>query len=88
MKDDKPQSELEFRSLSQADKDLVGKMVKGGSGNITRRHALKLAMATGVSLMAAELLLSVGTPATPETPLVEIDDPFHAVLIAVGLGHN
>jgi len=58
MKDNKSPSDLTFRDLSQADKDLVDKMVKGGSGPVTRRDALKLAMVTGVSLTVAEQLLT------------------------------
>jgi peptide/nickel transport system substrate-binding protein len=68
MKDDNPQSELKFRKLSQADKDLVDKLVKGGSGRITRRNALKLAMVTGVSLTAAEQLLTEGKSVMAATP--------------------
>ena len=66
MKD--PKSELNFRNLTQADKDLVDEMVKGGSGNVTRRDALKLAMVTGVSLTAAEHLLTDGKAVLAATP--------------------
>ena len=66
MKDTK--SELNFRDLTQADKDLVDKMVKGGGGNVTRRDALKLAMVTGVSLTVAEQLLTDGKAVLAATP--------------------
>ena len=66
MKD--PKSELNFTNLTQADKDLVDKMVKGGSGNVTRRDALKLAMVTGVSLTVAEHLLTDGKAVLAATP--------------------
>ncbi len=59
---------LKFSDLSQADKDLVDKMVKGGSGEVTRRDALKLAMVTGVSLTAAEQLLTDGKKVLAMTP--------------------
>ncbi len=68
MKHDKSQSELNFRDLSQADKDLVDKMVKGGTGQVTRRDALKLAMVTGVSLTVAEQLLTDGKSVMAATP--------------------
>ncbi|MCG6890493.1 MAG: ABC transporter substrate-binding protein [Gammaproteobacteria bacterium] len=68
MKDDKSPPGLNFRDLSQADKDLVDKMVKGGSGPVTRRDALKLAMVTGVSLTVAEQLLTNGKSVMAATP--------------------
>jgi peptide/nickel transport system substrate-binding protein len=68
MKDDKSQSEMNFQDLSQADRDLVDKMVKGGSGNVTRRDALKLAMVTGVTLTVAEQLLTDGKAVMAATP--------------------
>ncbi len=69
MKDDNnSRSELKFRHLTQADRDLVGKMVKGGSGQVTRRDALKLAMVTGVSLTVAEQLLTDGKAVLAATP--------------------
>ncbi|MCP4285669.1 MAG: ABC transporter substrate-binding protein, partial [Gammaproteobacteria bacterium] len=61
-------SELNFRDLTQSDKDLVNKMVKGGSGNVTRRDALKLAVVTGVSLTVAEQLLTEGKSVLAATP--------------------
>ena len=61
MKDVKQsKSELKFQDLSQSDKDLVDKMVKGGSGDVSRRDVLKLSMVTGVSLVVAEQLLTDG----------------------------
>ncbi len=68
MKHDKTKSELGFRDLSQADRDLIDKMVKGGSGQVTRRDALKLAMVTGVTLTVAEQLLTDGKQALAMTP--------------------
>ena len=66
MKDDKSsKSELNYRNLTQSDKDLVGKLVKGG---FSRREVLKLSMATGVSLVAAEHLLFDGKAAIAATP--------------------
>ena len=79
MKDDnKTKSELNYKDLSQYDKDLVGKLVKGG---ITRRDALKFSMATGVSLIAAEHLLFDGNAAIAATPkkggTVRMANPIH-----------
>ena len=69
MKDDKSnKSELNYRDIAQSDKDLVNKMVEGGSGNVTRRDAMKLAMVTGVSLVAAEHLLFDGKAVMAATP--------------------
>ena len=65
MKDDKPQSELNYRDLTQSDKDLVSKLAKGG---FSRREVLKLSMATGVSLVAAEHLLTDGKAVMAATP--------------------
>jgi peptide/nickel transport system substrate-binding protein len=65
MKDDKSQSELNYRDLTQSDKDLVAKLVKGG---FSRREVLKLSMATGVSLVAAEHLLTNGKAVIAATP--------------------
>jgi len=64
MKDSKP----DFQDLTQADKDLVSKMLRGGSGEVTRRDALKLAMVTGVSLTVAEQLLTGGKAVLAATP--------------------
>ncbi len=68
MKHNKSQCEKKFRDLSQADQDLVDKLVKGGSGSVTRRHALKLAMVTGVTLTVAEQLLTDGKAVLAATP--------------------
>ena len=65
MKDDKSKSELNYRDLTQSDKDLVTKLVKGG---FSRREVLKLSMATGVSLVAAEHLLTDGKAVMAATP--------------------
>jgi len=65
MKDDKSKSELNFRDLTQSDKDLVTKLAKGG---FSRREVLKLSMATGVSLVAAEQLLTDGKAVMAATP--------------------
>ena len=65
MKDDKSKSELNYRDLTQSDKDLVSKLVKGG---FSRREVLKLSMATGVSLVAAEHLLTDGKAVMAATP--------------------
>ncbi len=63
-----PKAELAFKDLSQADQDLVDKMVKGGTGQVTRRDALKLAMVTGVTLTVAEQLLTDGKAVLAATP--------------------
>ena len=65
MKDDKSKSELNYRDLTQSDKDLVSKLAKGG---FSRREVLKLSMATGVSLVAAEHLLTDGKAVMAATP--------------------
>ena len=65
MKDDKSKSELDYRDLTQSDKDLVAKLVTGG---FSRREILKLSMVTGVSLVAAEHLLFDGKAAIAATP--------------------
>jgi len=65
MKDDKSKSELNFQQLTQSDKDLVSKLVKGG---FSRREVLKLSMVTGVSLIAAEQLLTDGKAVMAATP--------------------
>ena len=69
MKDYKQsRSDLKFKDLSQADKDLVDKMVKGGSKDFSRRDILKLSMVTGVSLVVAEQLLTDGKKVLAMTP--------------------
>ncbi|MCP4765499.1 MAG: ABC transporter substrate-binding protein [Gammaproteobacteria bacterium] len=65
MKDDKSRSELNYQDLTQSDKDLVAKLVKGG---FSRREVLKLSMVTGVSLVAAEHLLTDGKAVIAATP--------------------
>ncbi len=65
MKYDKSKSELDYKDLTQSDKDLVAKLVKGG---FSRREVLKLSMVTGVSLVAAEHLLTDGKAVMAATP--------------------
>ena len=65
MKDDKSKFELDYKDLTQSDKDLVAKLVKGG---FSRREVLKLSMVTGVSLVAAEHLLFDGKAVNAATP--------------------
>jgi peptide/nickel transport system substrate-binding protein len=65
MKDDNSKSELNYRDLTQSDKDLVAKLVRGG---FSRRDVLKLSMVTGVSLVAAEHLLTDGKAVIAATP--------------------
>jgi len=65
MKDDKSKAELNYRDLTQSDKDLVSKLSTGG---FSRREVLKLSMATGVSLVAAEHLLTDGKAVNAATP--------------------
>ena len=65
MKDDKSKSELDYKDLTQSDKDLVAKLVRGG---FSRRDVLKLSMVTGVSLVAAEHLLTDGKAVIAATP--------------------
>ena len=65
MKHDKTKSELDYKKLTQSDKDLVSKMVVGG---FSRRDVLKLSVVTGVSLVAAEQLLTQGKSVMAATP--------------------
>ena len=58
-------SAIDYKDLTQSDRDLVGKLVKGG---ITRREMLKLSAVTGVSLTVAEHLLFDGKAAIAATP--------------------
>jgi peptide/nickel transport system substrate-binding protein len=78
MKDDKTKSELDYKHLTQSDKDMVGKLVKGG---FSRREVLKLSMATGVSLVVAEHLLTNGKAVIAATPKkggsVRMANPIH-----------
>jgi peptide/nickel transport system substrate-binding protein len=68
MKHDKFKSELDYQNLTQSDKDLVSKLVKGGSGSFSRREVLKLSVATGVTLTVAEHLLTDGKAVLAATP--------------------
>jgi peptide/nickel transport system substrate-binding protein len=79
MKDNKTnQSDLNYKDLTQSDKDMVAGLVKGG---FSRREALKLSVATGVSLAAAEHLLFDGNAAIAATPKkggsVRMANPIH-----------
>ncbi len=69
MKDDSsnniPKQELNFEDLDNGDKALVEKALSGG---YSRRSALKIMAATGVTLAAAENLLSTGGAAMAATP--------------------
>ena len=69
MKDDTskniPKQELDFKDLDNGDKALVEKAVSGG---YSRREALKIMAATGVTLATAENLLSTGGAAMAATP--------------------
>jgi len=58
-------SAIDYKDLTQSDRDLVGKLVEGG---ITRREMLKLSAVTGVSLTVAEHLLFDGKAAIAATP--------------------
>ncbi len=82
MKDSKTnKSEVSFKDLSQSDKDLVSKLTKSGSQGFTRRDTLKLSMVTGVSLLAAEQLLTDGKAVLARTPQkggsVRMANPIH-----------
>jgi peptide/nickel transport system substrate-binding protein len=65
MKAEKSKPELDYKDLTQSDKDLVAKLVKGG---FSRREVLKLSMVTGVSLVVAEHLLTDGKAVAAATP--------------------
>ncbi|MEM7194075.1 MAG: ABC transporter substrate-binding protein [Pseudomonadota bacterium] len=56
---------LGFNNLSQADKELVEKVIKKGH---SRRDVLKLMAVTGVSMATAQNLLSTGGTAMAQTP--------------------
>ena len=60
--------ELGFNDLTESDKGLVEKALSRGHGNYTRRDALKLMMATGVTLAAANNILSTGQVVRAQTP--------------------
>jgi len=78
MEHDKPKSEVDYKHLTQSDKDLVAKLTKGG---FSRREVLKLSMATGVSLVVAEHLLTNGKAVIAATPKkggsVRMANPIH-----------
>ena len=65
MIDDKIKSQPNYQDLTQSDKGLVSKLVKGG---FSRREVLKLSLATGVSLTVAEHLLTDGKAVMAATP--------------------
>ena len=65
MKDDKINFQPNYQDLTQSDKDLVSKLVKGG---FSRREVLKLSLVTGVSLVVAEHLLTDGKAVMAATP--------------------
>jgi len=66
MKDKKIQlDELKYLELDHVDKGLVEKAIKGG---YSRRDALKLMVATGITLAAAENILLSGSKAIAATP--------------------
>ncbi|RLA14662.1 MAG: hypothetical protein DRQ59_02815 [Gammaproteobacteria bacterium] len=57
--------ELKYQQLDHVDKGLVEKAIKGG---YSRRDALKLMVATGITLAAAENILLSGSKAIAATP--------------------
>jgi peptide/nickel transport system substrate-binding protein len=57
--------ELKYQELDHVDKGLVEKAIKGG---YSRRDALKLMVATGITLAAAENILLSGSKAIAATP--------------------
>jgi len=67
MKKDKKilQEEIKYHDLDGHDRSLIERSVRGG---YTRRDALKVMMATGVSMTAAYNLLSSGSEAMASTP--------------------
>ncbi len=65
MKDDKINFQPNYQDLTQSDKDLVSKLVKGG---FSRREVLKLSLVTGVSLVVAEHLLTDGKAVMAAVP--------------------
>ena len=66
MKDDKTnQSELKYQDLDHVDKGIVEKAIKDG---YSRRDVLKLMVATGVTMAAAENMLYSGNVAIAATP--------------------
>ncbi len=57
--------EISFANLTEGDKTLVEKAIKRG---YTRREALKLMMATGVTMAAAQNIFTTGKVAMAQTP--------------------
>ena len=65
MKDKIVQNELKYQDLDHVDKGIVDKVLKGG---YSRRDAIKLMVATGITLAAAENILISGNVAMAATP--------------------
>ncbi len=65
MKDKILQNELKYEDLDHVDKGIVDKVLKGG---YSRRDAIKLMVATGITLAAAENILISGNVAIAATP--------------------
>jgi peptide/nickel transport system substrate-binding protein len=65
MKDKILQNELKYEDLDHVDKGIVDKVLRGG---YTRRDALKLMVATGITMAAAENILISGNVAMAATP--------------------
>ncbi len=65
MKDKILQNELKYENLDHVDKGIVDKVVRGG---YSRRDALKLMVATGITMAAAENILVSGSVAYAATP--------------------
>ena len=65
MKNDIKQNELKYEDLDHVDKGIVDKVVRGG---YSRRDALKLMVATGITMAAAENILVSGSVAHAATP--------------------
>ncbi len=59
------QNELKYQDLDHVDKGIVDKVLKGG---YSRRDALKLMVATGITMAAAENILISGNVAMAATP--------------------
>ena len=59
------QNELKYQDLDHVDKGIVDKVLKGG---YSRRDAIKLMVATGITLAAAENILISGNVAMAATP--------------------
>jgi peptide/nickel transport system substrate-binding protein len=78
MKDKILQNELKYEDLDHVDKGIVDKVVRGG---YSRRDALKLMVATGITMAAAENILVSGSVAYAATPKkggsVRMANPIH-----------